>query len=229
LMRRRIIPIGIAAALTCVGISLIGAGVVLAQGSEVIIAGPAESFSQPSFNTDQGEIVQFRDDGGTHNVTARQPGPDGGPLFRSATISGGTTPVNGTQYLTTGDYQFFCSIHPTTMNATLHVTGAGTPQPRPTLRLRLISRKLSKVVKKGKLRLGVNASAAAPGVSILAKLGKLTIANASGLSVSSGDQTEILKLTKAGKAKLAKRAKATIALSATIPFGPPGLATGKLK
>jgi plastocyanin len=229
LVRRRIIPIGIAAALTCVGISLIGTGVVLAQGSEVIVAGPSESFSQPSFNTDQGEIVQFRDDGGTHNVTARQAGPDGGPLFRSATISGGTTPVNGTHYLTTGDYQFFCSIHPTTMNGTLHVTGAGTPQPRPNLRLTLISRKLAKVVKTGKLRVGVNASVAAQGASIIAKLGKLTIASASGLSVIGGDQTQVLKLRKAGKAKLAKRTKATINLNGTIPFGPPGLATGKLK
>jgi plastocyanin len=227
--RRRIIPIGIAAALTCAGVALIGTGVVLAQGAEVIVAGPAESFSQPSFNTDQGEVVQFQNLGGTHNVTARQSGPDGAPLFRSATISGGTTPVNGTQYLSAGDYQFFCSIHPTTMNASLHVTGAGTPQPRPTLRLTLISRKLANVVKKGKLRVGVNASVAAQGASIIAKLGKLTIASASGLSVSGGDQTQVLKLRKAGKAKLAKRTKATINLNGTIPFGPPGLATGKLK
>ncbi len=40
------------------------AGGLAFAASETIVAGPAESYSQAAYNTDQGEVVQFRDDGG---------------------------------------------------------------------------------------------------------------------------------------------------------------------
>src|SRR5215203_2999418 len=142
--------LGLVAAAAAIGVMACTA-IALAQPSEVIVAGPGESYTQPTYNTDQGVVVPFRNDGGTHNVTARQTGPDGKALFRSPTISGGTAGVDGTQYLSTGDYAFFCTVHPTTMNGTLHVTGGGTPVARPSATLKLKSRKISKAIKKGVL------------------------------------------------------------------------------
>jgi hypothetical protein len=67
----------------------------------------------------------------SHNVTAQSNGADGKALFTSQTVGlGQTTAVSGTQYLTTGSYSFYCTIHPY-MHGTLVVTSAGTPVPRP--------------------------------------------------------------------------------------------------
>src|SRR5205814_419428 len=126
-------------------------GFALAQGSEVIVGQPTNTYSQSSYNTDQGQVVPFQVTGGTHNVTAHATGPDGKSLFRSLTITGGTTGVSGTQYLTTGTYTFFCSVHPSTMQATLVVGPGGTPQARPHADLSLRTKKLSKARKKGLL------------------------------------------------------------------------------
>ena len=206
-------------AMVCAGISL--------AASDPIVAGPADSFSASTYNADQGSFVQFQNNGGSHNVTARQPGPDGKALFRSATTSSGAVPVDGTQYLTSGDYPFFCTVHPTTMNGTLHVTGAGTPQARPSATLTVRTKTISKAVKKG-LLISVDASTAINDATLTAKLGKATIAKTTG-SLASGPQTKKLKLTKAGKSKLRGKGKATVKVSADIPFGSPATAKAKLK
>src|SRR5689334_25192637 len=78
--------------------------------SDTIVGGPAESYDKATYNTDQGAVVQFQDLGGSHNVTARQNGPDGRTLFRTPTITSGTAGVDGTQYLPAGDYAFFCTV-----------------------------------------------------------------------------------------------------------------------
>jgi plastocyanin len=215
-----------------IGVAALGAmayaGLALAA-SDTIVGGPGESFSPPgTFNADQGEIVPFRNDGGSHNVTARQSGPDGGALFRSETTAGGTSPVNGTQYLATGDYPFFCSVHPTTMQGTLRVTGAGAPQARPSATLTLRTKKISKALKRG-LLVGINSSAKVDGASLVAKLGKTTIGKAAGLSWFAGQQAQVVKLTKSGKSKLRAKGKATVKVTADIPFGSPVTAKGKLK
>src|SRR3954454_18257550 len=125
--------IWLAVAVAAIG-AMVFAGLALAA-SDTIVAGPSEAFDhQPGnapYNTDQGVVVQFQDNGGSHNVTARQTGPDGKGLFRTPTLSSGATGVDGTQYLAAGDYAFFCSVHPTTMSGTVHVTGNGAPQARP--------------------------------------------------------------------------------------------------
>jgi plastocyanin len=202
------------------------AGLALAA-SDTIVGGPAESFSVPSYNTDQGEIVPFQNLGGSHNVTARQNGPDGGALFRSDTTTSGTTPVNGTQYLTSGAYAFFCTVHPTTMQGTLQVTGAGTPQARPSATLKARTKTISKALKKG-LLVAVNASASVAGAELVAKLGKATIGRA-GVSLAPGQQTKKVKLSKSGKSKLRSKDKATVKLTADIPFGSPATAKARLK
>jgi plastocyanin len=210
--------------------AMVYAGIALAA-SDVIVAGPTESFDhQPAdtpYNTDQGVVVQFQDNGGTHNVTARQTGPDGKALFRSPTISGGTAGVDGTQYLSAGDYAFFCTVHPTTMHGALHVTGAGTALPRPTATLALKSKSLSKAIKKGIL-VGVNASTKIDDVTLTATLGKATIGKAT-VSLAAGSQSDRVKLSKAGKNKLRSRSTAKITVTADIPFGSPASVKAKLR
>jgi plastocyanin len=204
---------------------MLGAGVALAA-SEEIVAGPSEAFSKSTYTTDQGAVVQFRDLGGSHNVTARQNGPDGKALFRSATISGGTAPVDGTQYLSSGNYAFLCTVHPTTMNGTLSVTGAGTPLSRPQAALSLKSKSLAKAIKKGIL-VSIEASTKIDGVTLTAKLGKATIGKAT-VSLAAGAQADLVKLSKAGKSKLRARDTAKVTVTAEIPFGSPASAKAKL-
>lgn len=217
--------LGLAVALVAMG-AMACAGIALAA-SETIVAGPSESFSAPTYNTDQGEVVPFQDVGGSHNVTARANGPDGKSLFRTPTISSGTAAVNGTQYLAAGDYPFFCTVHPTTMNGTLHVTGNGTPQARPSAALTLRTKTISKAVKKG-LLISVNANTQITGATLTAKLGKAIIGKTTA-SLASGAQNIKLKLSKAGKSKLRKKGSAKVTVTAEIPFGSPATAKAKLK
>jgi plastocyanin len=207
------------------------AGVLFAGGiafaaSQTIVGQIDNTFSASTYTTDPGEVVQFNVTGNSHNVTAHPNGPDGQALFRTPTISGGTTGVQGTQYLSAGTYTFFCSIHPTTMQATLVVSSNGTPQPRPSATLSVRSRKISKVTKKG-VQVAITSSAKVDGASLVAKLGGTTIGKADGLSLSSGQQFVTVKLTKAGKSKLSGKSKASVTVTATIPFGSP--ASGKAK
>ena len=190
------------------------------------------SFPGSPFNTDQGLTVPFKNNGvSSHNVTATAAGPDGKPLFRSSTISGGGSgTVDGTQYLPAGDYPFFCTIHGPVMSGTLHVTGAGAALARPQISLAFISRKLAKVVSKGKLQINVAAFSKSDDILVEAKLGKTTLGKANVVSLAAGaKQTVALKLNKAAKNKLRGKKKATITAVGTVAFGSPTTAKGKLK
>jgi len=198
----------------------------LAFAAAPIVGQADNTFSATTYTIDQGEVGQLQVTGSTHNVTARQSGPDGQALFRTPTISGGSTGVQGTQFLSAGDYTFFCTVHPTTMQATLHVTSNGAPQARPSAQLSVRSKKLAKVAKKGIL-VALTTTAKVDGASLVAKLGKTTIGKVDGLSLAAGQQFVTLKLSKAGKSALKKKKKASVTVTATIPFGTP--ATGKSK
>jgi plastocyanin len=118
------------AALAAVGVGLVWPAVAWAD--KQIQADPSNRYSTPEVTIDQGEKITFRNnDVAGHDVTANNKGPDGKPLFSTPVISQGESAfVEGSQYLTTGHYQFFCSLHQN-MKGTVHVTGNGTPQPRP--------------------------------------------------------------------------------------------------
>ena len=110
----------------------LGPASAAAQADEQVTAVPFNRFSPASVTIDQGELLTFRNtDAASHNVTARQRGSDGRPLFASRTITNGrSAEVDGARFLTTGSYAFLCTIHPT-MTGTLNVSTAGTPLPRP--------------------------------------------------------------------------------------------------
>jgi plastocyanin len=215
--------LGLAIALIAVG-AMVYAGIALAAAP--IIGQGDDTFSASTYSIDQGEVAQLQVTGSSHNVTAHQPGPDSKALFRTPTISGGSAGVDGTQYLSAGDYTFFCSVHPSTMQATLHVTSNGAPLARPAAQLSVRSKKIAKASKKGIL-VAITASAKVDGASLVAKLGKTTIGKLDGLSLAAGQSFATVKLTKAGKSKLSKKSKASVTVTADIPFGSP--ATGKAK
>src|SRR3954470_11024078 len=104
----------------------------VAWADKQIDATPGNRFSGDSYTMDQGEKLVFHNgDTVTHDVTATQKGPDGKPLFSSGLVDAGkSAPVDGSQYLTEGHYEFICTIHPN-MKAMLMVTGNGTPAQRP--------------------------------------------------------------------------------------------------
>jgi plastocyanin len=211
---------------------LTAAAVLLAAGyafgATQIVAQADNTYSASTYTINQGEVATLQVTGSDHNATANQKGPDGMALFRSPTISGGQTQVNGTQFLTAGDYTFFCTVHPTTMQATLRVTGAGAPVPRPSATLSLQTKTISKALKKG-LLVGINASSKVDNATITAKLGNAVVGQAPNVSFATGQQFNVVKLTKSGKSKLRKKSKAALTITASIPFGAPATAKGKLK
>lgn len=186
-------------------------------------------YNAPSYTMSQGERPTFANGGANqHNVTAQQNGPDKRVLFSTPTLNGGgSAAVDGTQYLTAGTYTFFCTIHPTTMQATLVVTGNGTPQARPSATAKLRTKTISKALKKG-LQVAVTASTQVNGATVTAKLGKATLGK-TGASLSAGAQNVKLKLSKAGKSKLRKKSSAKVTVTVDVPFGAPATAKGKLK
>jgi plastocyanin len=107
--------------------------------ADVIKSTNDNEFDRATYHSDEGDLVQFQHTGGgPHNVFSTQYS-DGERLFTSATISSGTTPVNGTQYLGPGTYPFICTIH-FNMAAELVVRESGAPPPAP-LTLDLEARK----------------------------------------------------------------------------------------
>jgi plastocyanin len=186
------------------------------------------AFNAPTYTMNQGERPSFTNGGANqHNATARQNGPDGKVLFSTPTLGGGqSATLDGTQYLTAGSYTFFCTIHPTEMQATLVVTGNGTPQARPSATVKVRTKTISKALKG--LLVTISTNTKIDGATLTAKLGKATIGNAT-VSLAAGTQALRLKLSKSGKSKLRGKDKATVKVTADIPFGSPATAKAKLK
>jgi plastocyanin len=141
-----------------------------AGADEQIEAGPGTQYLTTAPAIDQGERLTFRNlDVTGHDVTSRLIGLDGKPLFGTPVIGTGSSAlVVGSQYLTTGSYDFYCSVHPF-MRGTLTVTAAGKPvarPPRPDTRapgvaVEIVSADLAEVAKSGRLRVSFHTDEAA--------------------------------------------------------------------
>ena len=207
-------------------------GAVLAGTAAIALGAPAaitnvgDTFSAPTYAHDAGTVAQYVNAGGTHNVMATAKGPDGKALFRSATISGGSTPVNGTQYLAPGSYPFICTIHPTTMTGDL-IVGTGTPLARPAVAVKILDKKLQTVLKNKKLKVKLTATGSG-NVPVDAFLGKKTITSRTQVDAP-GSTVLKLPLTTKGRKALAKKAKAKVTVKSSIDFGSPVQASAKLK
>jgi len=202
--------------------SLLGAAI--AWGG-TITARPVNMFGSSVTTIDQGEKVTFQNaDISGHDVTSNQTGDDGAPLFRSALVSPGTSgPVEGTEYLTTGTYDFYCSIHPG-MEATLEVTSAGTPVPRPEpegVAIKIVSKSLDRVLESRKLKLKVRSRRGSVIVGARATTRKTSIALGSKkLKFDTAETRKVsLKLSDAARKALGKRKSATLIATATASHG----------
>jgi plastocyanin len=117
-------------ALTATGVLL---GAPPAVADEQIVATTPNRYTNPDVTIDQGEPLTFRNaDIARHDVTATDAGDVRNHLFASDTVGNGETSfVEGSQYLTTGTYRYYCTVHAEQMKGTITVTASGTPKPRP--------------------------------------------------------------------------------------------------
>lgn len=226
-MRREFFGIGVALAVA-------GAAVPGVASADVeIVAEPVNAYSADTYTMDQSEPLTFRNnDGNRHDVTARDLGADGAPLFATPTITSGQTAfVEGSQYLTTGSYRFFCTVHPILMNATLQVTANGTPAPRsvgpggtgpadtvqPTVRLRVLDQSMRRVRRAGRVRTSVRMSKAAQVTLVLTLRDGRRIVRLARSRVSfrgAGTRRVALRLSRTGRRALARRSRAALRLTA---------------
>lgn len=209
--------------------------------AENIVAGPNTTYLTTSVTIDQGEALTFYSfDVPNHDVTATDKDGDGKALFYTPLIGAGESAfVENSQYLTTGTYGFFCSIH-ANMQGTLTVTGSGTPAPRPGpgtppdaqkpgVKVKVRSGGVAGVRRSGKLLVEVSVDEAAKvTMKAVARLSgrKVTIATGGVDLTGAGTRREALKLTRAGKSALAGRSRAAVTLTARAvdPAGNAGAA-----
>jgi plastocyanin len=202
-----------------------------AYASKEIMAAPVNQFSTPAVTMDQGEpLTFFNSDVNFHNVTARSYGPDDRPLFGSATIGNGQRVfVEGSQFLTTGSYGFFCTVHPQ-MTGTLTVTSAGTPAPRPapppppppdttppTVGLAITSSKIGTVLRLGRLFVSARLNEAGSiSFTATARKGRalVTVARGTTSFSAAGKRTVGLALTRSGRNLLAARMSLRVTVAA---------------
>jgi len=211
--------------------ALIGLAVTagIAYADATIYAGPPNQFFQGDVTIAQGEAVTFTNvDTMTHDVTAAGKGSDGKPLFASAQLgTGQSAPVEGVEYLTTGAYDYICSIHPF-MKGTITVSSEGKPKPRPgggggstqqpaasdttgpALTLRVLDTRRSKVRKRRSLQLSLGTDEPA-NVAISARSGRTVLAKGTAKLTKAGTKKVSVKLTKAGlKAAKARKPVAIV-------------------
>ena len=197
---------------------------VPAIAGEITAAPTGDRFSASTFTIDQGETTTFRNTDLTvsHDVVANQ--TEGGQaLFRSDIVPAGSSgPVKGTEFLVTGSYPFRCTLHPG-MEATLVVSSAGTPKPKPGSagdttapqgKVAITDRKLAAVRKRRALKVSGTSNEPAS-FAYVAKSGRTVIAR--GSAAQAGGAT--LKLTRAGRKLVANRRTLKVSLGATLTDG----------
>jgi len=200
-------------------------GAATAWADETITARPVDQYASSTTTIDQGEKVTFRNlDISGHDVTSHDHGDDGKPLFASSLINpGGSGSVAGTEYLTTGSYHFFCTIHPG-MEATLEVTSAGTPAERPQAEgvgVKVLSKDLDRVIESGRLKLEVSSRAGVVQVGARAerRKGSIALGSKKVTFTEKGTQRLTLKLSDTARKALRKRSSAKLIATATATSG----------
>jgi plastocyanin len=215
-------------ALAVVGATAFGAGQALGASEAITTSTTCCSYGKATFTIDRGTTATFENqDPGTspHDVFSVDSGPKNKPLFSSAEINLGQTPVNGTDSLAPGIYRFFCTVHPTQMSGELLVTASASP----TVAVTILSRKLGPVASSGKLKVKLRGLLASKNVSLTARVGKRKLGTMRGIDVSAGaSRTVKLPLSRSGKNFLGGRGGAKLKVTATPPGDQPASATRRL-
>jgi plastocyanin len=204
-------------ALAAAGVVALGATHALGASEPITTATTCCAYGKASFTIDRGAVATFEnDDPGTspHDVTSIATGSNNKSLFTSPQINFGQTPINGTNSLAPGTYQFFCTVHPTQMSAQLVVT----PSSSPTVALKITSTKLGPVASSGKLQVKLSGILATNKVPLTAKLGKKKLGTTNVTQLAAGSSKKVqLKLSGAGKSALRGKKSAKIKVTATPP------------
>jgi plastocyanin len=217
------------------GVLALGAWTATASGALPGVVAQDDEYMPPNWDVAEGGEVQFFNAGPNHDhsLTADDSAPEGGPLFDSGVI-GPTedTPVAGVHFLTAGVYDFHCRIH-SNMHATLTVLdSAQGAAPRPSIDVKVKSKKLEKVVSSGKLKVKVSAGEPtdAEGISLQGSKGRKKITKQANLDLAAGDsKTAKLKVKKSAAEKLADLDKVKVKVTGTVDFGSGDKASKKLK
>jgi plastocyanin len=223
----------------------------VAAADETIVATTGTRYAAGEYTIDQGEKLDFRNDdisGPSHDVVSTANGGVKGQfLFASDTVGQGKTSfVEGSQYLTTGSYDYFCSIHPS-MKGKLVVNAAGAPKPRPGAAptqpgqappsadqtppepsLDFGSLRAATIVKKRRLTLKVGADEAVA-MKVTVKIGKLTVARKSLKLTLRGKKTLRLVIGKSARKAFKRGRKLRVIVDVTDAAGNPGTATDSVK
>jgi plastocyanin len=127
--------------------------------------GVGNTFSASDFAIDQGDSVIFSNtDDRPHNIKSFSLF-GGGFLFDSETLGQGVSgPVDGVEYLASGTYPFFCSLHPG-MEADLTVGPGGTARSRPSVVAAILPARKRALARKGILRIALRSEEAVPMLS----------------------------------------------------------------
>jgi plastocyanin len=210
---------------------LLAAGVGVAAADVTISVQPgADEFSAASYSVGMGERGVFQNpEDRSHNVTARQKGPDGRPLFRSPTIAARSAPVAGIEYLGAGTYDFHCTVH-SGMDAQLVVQNTGTPVRRPDIEVSIPRQSLETVRNKRKLRVRVRALTKSDDIALIARKGAKRIAAKRNVDLAGGTTRVVaLRVGASGRKALAGLEKAAVSVRGSVPFGSPDRAARTLR
>jgi plastocyanin len=222
--RKRIIV-----ALAVAGVAALGVAHAFGASEAITTSTTCCSYGKASFTIDRGTLATFdNEDPGTspHDVTAFDNGAKNRPLFRSAQITLGQTPVTGTDALGPGTYRFFCTVHPTEMQGKIVVTPSGSP----TVAVTILSSKVGQVASSGKLKVKLRGLLASNNVSLTAKKGSKKLGSTKVASLAAGaSQTVKLPLSRAGKNSLKNLGSAKVKVTAAPPGDKPATATERLR
>jgi plastocyanin len=150
--------------------------------TSTIGTGVGNVFSAVDYSIDQGDSVTFSNtDDRPHNVMSFSLF-GGGFLFESETVRPGASgPVDGVEYVTSGTYAFFCSLHPG-MEADLIVGPGGGAWSRPAVEARLLPARKRSLGRRGTLRIELRSTTTVPALGFEVHSGNRRIgAGSSGL------------------------------------------------
>jgi plastocyanin len=212
-----------------VGATAFGAGQALGASEPITTSTTCCSYGKAAFTIDRGATATFQNqDQGTspHDVFSVDSGAQNKPLFSSAQINVGQTPVNGTDSLASGTYRFFCTVHPTQMSGQLVVT----PSASPTVAVTILSRKLGPVASSGKLKVKLRGLLASKDVSLTARKGSRKLGSTRVSNLAAGASLTIkLPLSRSGKNLLKGRGSAKVKVTATPPGDQPASTIRRLR